>query len=50
MSECPERPCNPSGAVYSIEELTAIAKVVEKHNLTVISDEIYEKLIYDGKK
>lgn len=43
-------PCNPSGAVYSLEELKALAKVIEKHNLTVISDEIYEKLIYDGLK
>lgn len=43
-------PSNPTGAIYSKEELIALAKVVEKHNLTVISDEIYEKLIYDGKK
>ncbi len=43
-------PCNPTGAVYSLEELKALAKVVEKYNLVVISDEIYEKLIYDGKK
>ena len=43
-------PCNPTGAVYSLEELTELAKVVEKHNLVVISDEIYEKLIYDGNK
>lgn len=43
-------PCNPTGAVYSLEELKSLAKVVEKHNLVVISDEIYEKLIYDGKK
>lgn len=43
-------PSNPTGAIYSYEELKAIAEVVEKHNLTVISDEIYEKLIYDGNK
>ncbi|MBO5712607.1 MAG: pyridoxal phosphate-dependent aminotransferase, partial [Clostridia bacterium] len=43
-------PCNPSGAVYSYDELKAIAEVVEKHNLVVISDEIYEKLIYDNQK
>ena len=43
-------PSNPTGAIYSKEELEALAKVVEKYNLTVISDEIYEKLIYDGKK
>ncbi len=40
-------PSNPTGAVYSKSELEELAKVIEKHNLTVISDEIYEKLIYD---
>ncbi len=43
-------PNNPIGVVYSEEELKAIAKVVEKAGLYVISDEIYEKLIYDGQK
>lgn len=43
-------PSNPSGAVYSEEELIALSKIIEKHNLLVISDEIYEKLIYDGLK
>ncbi len=43
-------PSNPTGAIYTYEELKALAEVVEKHNLTVISDEIYEKLIYDGNK
>ena len=43
-------PNNPTGAVYSLEELKAIASVVEKANIFVISDEIYEKLIYDGEK
>ena len=41
-------PNNPTGAVYSKEEIESIAKVVEKHGLYVISDEIYEKLVYDG--
>ncbi len=40
-------PSNPTGAVYSKKELEGLAKIVEKHNLTVISDEIYEKLVYD---
>ncbi len=40
-------PSNPSGVVYSKEELEAIAKVCVKNNIFVISDEIYEKLIYD---
>lgn len=43
-------PCNPTGAVYSKEQLEQIADVCEKHGIYVISDEIYEKLIYNGKK
>lgn len=42
-------PNNPSGAVYTKEELEAIARVVEEANIFVISDEIYEKLIYEGE-
>ncbi len=40
-------PCNPTGMVYRKEELLEIAQVVQKHDLFVISDEIYEHLIYD---
>ncbi len=43
-------PCNPTGAVYSESELRDIAEVAEKHGLTIISDEIYEKLVFDGEK
>ena len=43
-------PNNPTGAVYSKEELYALAEVAVKYNIFVISDEIYEKLIYDGKE
>ncbi len=39
-------PCNPTGAVMNRQELLAIAKVVEKHDLLVISDEIYDRLVY----
>ncbi len=42
-------PSNPTGAVYTREELERIAKVCVKHNIAVISDEIYEKLIYEGE-
>ncbi|MBQ3115696.1 MAG: pyridoxal phosphate-dependent aminotransferase [Clostridia bacterium] len=42
-------PNNPTGAVYTKEEITAIANVAEKHGVYVISDEIYEKLVYDGE-
>ena len=40
-------PSNPSGTVYSKEELEALAEVCVRKNIFVISDEIYEKLIYD---
>ena len=43
-------PSNPTGALYTYEELLALSKVIEKHNLIVISDEIYEKLIYGDSK
>ena len=39
-------PNNPTGAVYTKQELIEIAKVCEKHGIFVISDEIYEKLVY----
>ncbi|MEA4849529.1 MAG: pyridoxal phosphate-dependent aminotransferase [Clostridiaceae bacterium] len=43
-------PSNPTGAVYSEQELRDIAEVAVEHNLFVVSDEIYERIIYDGKK
>lgn len=43
-------PSNPTGCVYDKNELEAIARLAVKHKFFVISDEIYEKLIYDGKK
>ncbi|HRJ42190.1 MAG TPA: aminotransferase class I/II-fold pyridoxal phosphate-dependent enzyme [Caldilineaceae bacterium] len=39
-------PCNPTGAVMNRDEMLAIAQVVEKHDLLVISDEIYDRLVY----
>jgi len=41
-------PSNPTGAVYSRAELAAIVAVAVKHNLYILSDEMYEHLIYDG--
>ncbi|MDE3084594.1 MAG: pyridoxal phosphate-dependent aminotransferase [Verrucomicrobiota bacterium] len=41
-------PSNPTGAVYTRAELEAIVAVALKHNLYILSDEIYEHLIYDG--
>lgn len=42
-------PSNPTGMVYTKEELLALADFAVKHNLYVISDEIYEHLIYEGE-
>ena len=43
-------PCNPTGAAYPIETLEALARVAVEHQLFVMSDEIYEKLIYEGSE
>lgn len=43
-------PSNPTGAVYTEEEVRAIAKVCVEHQIFVLSDEIYEKLCYNGVK
>jgi aspartate aminotransferase/aminotransferase len=42
-------PNNPSGAVYSEEDLRKIAAIAEANNILLISDEIYEHFVYDGK-
>lgn len=42
-------PSNPTGMVYSREELQAIADVVVKHDIYVVADEMYENLIYGEK-
>src|SRR5436190_18474373 len=41
-------PSNPTGSVYSVEEVKAIGAWVEEHGLWVVTDEIYEHLVYDG--
>lgn len=43
-------PNNPTGTIYNKEELQGIANFAKEHDLLIISDEIYEKLIYDGQK
>lgn len=43
-------PCNPTGMVYTREEVQAIGDVLEQHDIWVISDDIYDKMIYDGEK
>jgi len=41
-------PSNPTGAVYTADELKAVASVVESSKALVISDDVYEKFVYDG--
>ncbi len=43
-------PNNPTGAVYEVEELKKIAQLLVKYDIYCISDEIYEKLVYDNAK
>lgn len=43
-------PSNPTGAVYTKEELEELGKLFAKKKILVLSDEIYEKLVYDGTK
>lgn len=43
-------PHNPSGSTLSLEDLLELERLAEKHNLLVISDEVYEHLVYDGKQ
>jgi aspartate aminotransferase len=42
-------PSNPTGGVYNIDGLKMIARFAVRHNIVIVSDEIYEKLIYDGQ-
>lgn len=43
-------PSNPTGAIYSEKELKKIASICLKYNVVILSDEVYESLVYDGKK
>ena len=43
-------PNNPTGGIMERADLEAIAKVIEKHDLMVLSDEIYSELTYEGKQ
>lgn len=43
-------PNNPTGHIYTEEELTQILALVEKHNIFLIVDEVYREFCYDGKK
>ncbi len=41
-------PCNPTGGIYQQKTLEGIAELALRHGVLVISDEIYEKMVYDG--
>lgn len=43
-------PSNPTGSIYSEEDLKSLVSVLEESEIFIISDEIYEKLVYNGKK
>jgi aspartate/methionine/tyrosine aminotransferase len=43
-------PHNPTGKVFSREELGAIADLCQRHNLLAITDEVYEHILYDGER
>jgi len=43
-------PSNPTGAVYTRAELAALVEIAVKHNLYILSDEMYEHLVYDDAK
>jgi len=43
-------PHNPSGSTVSLEDLLELERLAEKYNLLVISDEVYEHLVYDGEQ
>jgi aminotransferase len=42
-------PCNPTGAVASYDTLAEVAKIAEEYDLVLVSDEIYDRLVYDFK-
>lgn len=43
-------PSNPTGMIYTAEELKALGEIALEHNILIVSDEIYEKLVYGDNK
>lgn len=43
-------PCNPTGGMLDLKTLEGIAKLAKKHDLMIISDEVYQHIVFDGNK
>lgn len=43
-------PSNPTGMVYTKQEIASLAAVLKKHNVWIISDDLYDKIIFDGEE
>jgi len=43
-------PCNPSGTVYTRQELESLASIVKRHDLLVLADEVYEYILFDDAR
>lgn len=43
-------PGNPTGVIYSREEMDMLSRIVRKHDMTIIADEVYREFVYDGLK
>lgn len=43
-------PHNPTGAVWTAEDVDRLATIVERHGLYVVSDEVYEHIVFDGRR
>ena len=43
-------PSNPTGTVYTLEEMDRVVELVKKHDLFLIADEVYKEFVYDGAK
>lgn len=43
-------PANPTGRVYTLEELRGLAELAVRHDLLVLSDEVYDQILYDGHR
>lgn len=41
-------PSNPTGAAYGFEEIQGLCRILAQHNCLILSDDIYEKIVYDG--